>query len=65
MSNNEMCIGCITYVNEVISFGGGIVCPFKTHKQCPCSICLVKSMCDRICEDFQNHLYKYKRNYYE
>ena len=31
--------------------------PIKDNKTCPCSICIVKSMCQNVCEEFKRHVY--------
>jgi hypothetical protein len=50
--NNERCKGCLalTWARSVIRCSISI----KDGKVCPCSICLVKSMCRDICEEFIN-----------
>lgn len=54
MSNppkNEICKGC----KSIIQFHSCIVPPIKNGKICPCSICLVKTMCNEPCEEFKIH----------
>jgi len=53
MSDNErdICIGCYTY--KSIDMGNKPACtinPIKGGKHCPCSTCLVKMMCEEVCD---------------
>ena len=44
--SNELCKGCRTYipVEEICALG------IKDVDECPCPVCLVKSMCKVICD---------------
>ena len=52
-NDRKICKGCLdlTCTKSII-----IRCSIsiKDDKNCPCSICLVKSMCRDICEEFVN-----------
>ena len=56
---DEICSGCLSHerVGEpVSSIKGGILygeCPGYIGKEidCPCQHCLIKGMCDDVCED--------------
>ena len=45
-----MCEGCWTY--NIVKKPRCKHIPMKDNKQCPCSICLVKTMCNKVCEEF-------------
>ncbi len=64
-TRDYICKGCASYINER---GDRLHCN-TVHKKnghaCPCSTCLVKSMCEQQCDDFKiysgsdkNHPYK-------
>ncbi len=44
MTTNNDCEGCVTVVR----------CKYtqKDHDKCPCRICLIKVMCEKICEEY-------------
>jgi len=46
------CFGCLTYKDD-----DGDYCEYCVHNNvseglCPCSICIVKTMCNEGCDDF-------------
>jgi len=47
----KICKGCMS----IIQFRTCTVEPIKNNKHCPCSLCLVKTMCSEPCEDFKKH----------
>jgi len=59
MTNNEMCQGCfskmsyrwMTYCSQL---------SIEHRDQCPCVICLVKSMCNITCEDYSKFVHNRK-----
>lgn len=60
MRNKEMCKGCNTYEsskNEDVE--GPAVCnhiPFVKNAKCPCSTCLIKSMCLKPCDNHTQYI---------
>ncbi len=49
--NSGHCYGCYTY------FYGGTYCEYSIHNNeseglCPCTTCIIKSMCDKDCGPF-------------
>lgn len=44
-TNDKQCIGCGDYENECII-------KYIEKGECPCRICLVKTMCEDACEEF-------------
>lgn len=56
MTDNKNCIQCATY----ISVPESIDCPYirvnKYMDLCPCSLCMVKSMCNEPCKDYINFM---------
>ena len=63
-NNNEICIGCPINNDDIGILSCGLITT-KDNKQCPCTICLVKTMCNAACEEFKDYLYKYTGKYYE
>jgi len=66
----SICPGCATYeevekVREVQSkdgYGDAPQCaikPYHRGKRCPCSECLVKMMCQEMCEELVNYKDRY------
>jgi hypothetical protein len=53
------CKGCKTYIhhylppNDAAVYGCDHI-PFNQDGDCPCSICIIKAMCHRCCENFIN-----------
>ena len=65
--DKHSCEGCRTYVN---SKGNIPLCdlnPIKEGAICPCTSCLIKGMCNTICDLFAiyQHLERYKEMNYE
>jgi len=51
------CKGCMTYESQ---HPGRSVCnyiPYIKETKCPCFQCLIKSMCDTSCNDFDQYIY--------
>ena len=47
----EHCRGCIIKID-------GTSCPYESHNKegkCPCTECLVKVTCDKICVDYERY----------
>lgn len=51
---HPLCKGCINtdFNNGLFAMLTCKLIPIQNNKQCPCSICLVKSMCGSYCTDF-------------
>jgi len=53
MSYNKECKGCAEFKNETEEY----ICYFARANQyqniCPCSLCLVKTMCNTACEAYK------------
>jgi len=49
MTNNEICKGCpeLDLCSRI---------SIKDKMQCPCMNCIVKSMCNNACEEFQDYM---------
>jgi hypothetical protein len=50
----NVCKGCLTYMTRLEQFGSrdaqcSLVC---NANNCPCTICIIKSMCAKECEAF-------------
>ena len=47
------CKGCLT--NEYCDdYGNDILTKYNSEGGCPCTLCIVKPMCEQICGDFFN-----------
>ena len=59
------CKGCRSFNRKRELCSSGINPQMLEIKQCPCSICLVKTMCSRGCQDFQDYktYIKHKQRY--
>ena len=60
MTNNEICRGCLTYSMEVYEQIGYPRCwriPSKDGEVCPCSMCIVKTMCREKCENLKRYIH--------
>lgn len=55
------CKGCIDYDSSRIVYCDLGVCVHYGNVQCPCSICLVKGMCETECDKFIHYISKYSR----
>jgi len=56
----KICEGCISY--KLIGEHKRCMCnllPAYNKKQCPCSSCLVKTMCEAVCKKFEIYVSKY------
>ena len=55
--DRTICEGCASYkifgMNEKAI--PCIVSPIKGNKQCPCLICLIKSMCENSCKEYREY----------
>lgn len=49
MTSNELCKGCVFF---------GIKCYIliDNNTDCPCSTCLLKSMCTKVCQNLRDHV---------
>ena len=49
------CKGCVSYARDHCRLG--IIPHISNETQCPCRICLVKTMCDEVtyCKDFMKY----------
>jgi hypothetical protein len=58
MKTKPECEGCKAYLDEYNDFN--VFCGLPSNKngvECPCMICVVKSMCHLSqCDDFKNYL---------
>ena len=45
--SKENCVGCIVNIDCL---------DYSSHHICPCSICLVKSMCANTCEEYNVYI---------
>ncbi len=54
MKANE-CEGCIIYLPEFEACAA-VNKPVKYIKWCPCRTCLIKPMCNRVCEEYTNNV---------
>jgi hypothetical protein len=67
----KACKGCKTYENEMDSLSYdqkrkyiylcNISVPFRGEETCPCSICIVKMVCNRNCKALSDYLYNFPR----
>jgi len=54
-NRKSLCRGCADYDLDEDSCRADISLEFFNKLQCPCSICLIKSMCDDPCEPFTDY----------
>ena len=49
----SVCQGCLTYIETIKYFGikNNAQCSGEVNN-CPCVLCIIKSMCSKECEDF-------------
>jgi len=47
IKNNDICHGCADY-------NACILAEERSKNKCPCSNCLLKGICENLCEEFTN-----------
>ncbi len=59
----KMCKGCTTYERHIEDSENYSQCEghMKKHVDCPCQNCLIKVMCDDVCEEYRE---KWKTFYF-
>ena len=59
-NDKKICEGCSHYIYNADMANATVICntfPIKDNKKCPCSICIVKSMCTTMCDEFKSYTY--------
>ena len=62
---NKHCFGCIAY-HEVYEFEKDVECSFQFSNidgLCPCTNCIVKVICNQICDPFVDYCDKGEDKY--
>jgi len=57
MKHLKHCKGCATYISEDLDY---VLCSRSSDNEdgnCPCSKCIVKSMCEEVCPPFNRWVY--------
>ena len=54
---NENCKGCIEFQSSEYS-SRCLLIDSNKHNNCPCTFCLIKSMCQEPCEDYNDFMMK-------
>jgi len=55
----RICTGCNNYINDDDDTCNICIRPINDRGEiCPCSLCLIKSMCSQSCEEFRNYCNK-------
>ena len=55
----KLCEGCGMFDPPYSCRDGGN--PIFNERRCPCIDCLLKVMCDKVCEDFAKYMYETKQ----